>query len=75
MYRLLTGGINMAENINELQKQILQKTLILDSLNNEEKPKNEKILNVKAELDKLLYRYFKSVKCKCNSGVFLCLDW
>jgi hypothetical protein len=53
--------------MNELQREIVEKNQILDSLNRERKPKREKIQQVKIELDRLLYQYYKSLTCTCSS--------
>lgn len=61
----------MTEKLNELQLQIVEKNRLLDSLNGERKPKREKIRQVKLELDRLLYQYYKSLTCKCGSALAL----
>lgn len=57
----------MAKNINELEKQIAEKNSILRSLNHADKSDKEKIRKTKLELDKLLYTYYKSLRCKCSN--------
>ena len=56
----------MAKKINELEKQIAEKNSLLNSLNHEDKSNREKIRKTKLELDKLLFMYYKSLKCKCS---------
>lgn len=54
----------MKQNINELKRQIIQKNLLLESVvGQESKINNEKIHVIKAELDRLLYKYYKTYKC------------
>ena len=53
----------MLKNENELKKQIAEKNLVLGFLRRERKSDNEKIRQVTVELDNLLYRYYKSLKC------------
>lgn len=62
----------MTANINELRNQIAEKNLILNSLNCDKRKNKEKIVGAKKELDKLLYTYYKSLKCACNN-VRVCL--
>lgn len=64
--KLLLKGedYEMRDNVRELEKQIAEKNSMLKSLAQNEKRNREKIKGVKWELDQLLYRYYKSIKCK-----------
>lgn len=55
----------MYQNINELQKQIVQKNLALNILKQCSKPDRGKIQKIEIELDILLYRYYKAMR-NCN---------
>lgn len=57
----------MAHNMNELKRLIVEKNLLLKSMSRDDSSANEKIEEVKYELDNLLYRYFKSIKFKKSS--------
>ena len=53
----------MTQNIGELKNLIVQKNLMLDSINHNEKRNREKVRSLKSELDNLLYQYYKLLKC------------
>jgi uncharacterized coiled-coil protein SlyX len=69
----LKGGITMAERIMELEKQIAEKNKVLDSLDKNKQENRDKIYLIKSELDKLLFAYYKALKCKYNSTLCVLL--
>lgn len=56
----------MAHNINELEKQIVEKNRLLKKISCEDNSTDEKVEQVQIELDALLFRYLKALK---TSGV------
>lgn len=54
----------MGTTTKELEKQIAEKNNMLESLAKSGKTEREKIRYIKAELDRLLYTYYKSLKGK-----------
>ncbi|MCX7749845.1 MAG: hypothetical protein N2645_23595 [Clostridia bacterium] len=61
----------MNKNMNDLERKILEKNFMLNSLNTANRLDKEKIGTIKAELDNLLYLYYKSMKCSCNNTFVL----
>lgn len=57
----------MAENINELKRQIVEKNKLLKAISREDDSTGKKVHQVQAELDKLLFDYLKSLKSTCYS--------
>lgn len=53
----------MTQNLNELRQQIVQMNVMLDSLNTDDRTAREQARRIKTELDSLLYRYYKLLKC------------
>lgn len=53
----------MAQNVNELKSKIVEMNLILDSIKHSSKADGDALINVKTELDSLLYKYFKMLRC------------
>ncbi len=56
------GGTIMNRSTGELKKMILQKNILLDRLRTERKTGDERIQQLNAELDSLLYQYYKLLK-------------
>jgi hypothetical protein len=54
----------MNENSQQLKKEIVEKNMILDSFSQNYDSDREHAQNVKAELDGLLYQYYKMLKYK-----------
>jgi hypothetical protein len=53
----------MTQNINELKRQIVQMNVLLDSLKGKDRSAGEQAKQINTELDSLLYRYYKLLKC------------
>lgn len=62
----------MAYDISELEKQIAEKNLLLDSLSNKPDVDSDELERVIKELDTLLYLYYKSLKPGNDTAVFCC---
>ena len=56
------GETAMSERINDLMKKIVQKNLMLDSIQDEANMDEKELRRLKMELDSLLYQYYKSLR-------------
>ncbi|MDQ2085605.1 hypothetical protein RBH29_04045 [Herbivorax sp. ANBcel31] len=54
----------MNENTNNLEKEIVEKNLLINSLDQHHDSKEIKIQDVEVELDGLLYQYYKKLRKK-----------
>ncbi|MCX8131245.1 MAG: hypothetical protein N3I35_14250 [Clostridia bacterium] len=61
----------MTDNYKELEKQIVEKNTVLNSLRGNRNEDREKASHIKNELDKLLFAYYKSLKCRYTGALFL----
>lgn len=59
----------MAVNLDVLREEIAERNLMLNSLNPDNKKHREKIQWIKRDLDRLLYLYFKSMKCPYGNAM------
>lgn len=60
------------KTINELEKIIAEKNYILKTLKKSPWKNREEIRKVQAELDKVLYSYYKLLICKGNPTMAAC---
>ena len=61
----------MAENFEDIKKEIQEKNELLDKLDKCEKQDVNKIRKIKMELDRLLYVYYKSLTRGSGLKAFL----
>lgn len=54
----------MNENTNNLEKEIVEKNLLINSFNQHDNSQEIKIQDVEIELDGLLYQYYKMLRKK-----------
>lgn len=53
----------MTQNINVLKRQIEQKNILLNSMRHNPSHEKETIRKIENELDSLLYKFYKWLKC------------